>query len=139
MKHLINVIYWKYSKLIKYGIFGASSSCLDFVVYTMLIMFNMNMLLANVIGVNCGIFTSFILNRKYNFRVKDHTKQRFIIFYTIGLIGLALSSGLLYTLVLCMGMNEIIAKMITILVVALFQFFLNSRITFKTNNCNIYE
>lgn len=130
---MINLIelYRNNSKIIKYGLIGAASSTLDFVIYTALVMTGMNMLWANVIGVNCGIVTSFILNRRYNFKVKDHAAHRFVSFYLVGMAGLALSTGLLYILVECMGLNEIFSKLVTIVAVALLQFALNSRVTFK--------
>lgn len=131
MSNKIIELYYKHSRIIKYGVIGAWSSFIDVVSYTILVMASVNMLVANVIGVHIGIMNSFILNRRYNFRVKDYTKQRFISFYIIGLLGLALSSGFLYLFVDGIGMNEIIAKVITIVIVALFQFVLNSRITFK--------
>lgn len=89
------------------------------------------MMMANVVGVNVGILTSFTLNRRYNFRVKDRAKQRFVTFYAVGLSGLAISSLMLYAMVDGLGLNEIVAKVITIVAVALFQFVVNSRITFR--------
>lgn len=131
MKDKIKKLYKTNSRLIKYGLIGGLSSSLDFAIYTLLVITNINLLIANIIGVNAGIFTSFILNRQFNFKVKDHTGQRFLSFYTIGLIGLVISSGLLYVFVDCLSLNKIIAKIITIVLVALIQFILNSRVTFK--------
>lgn len=122
------------SRLIIYGIIGAFSSTLDFVIYTSLVMIGLNMLIANVIGVNIGIFTSFSLNRTYNFKVKDHSRRRFASFYAVGLIGLLLSTAILYLTVDILHLSEITAKIIAIIIVALFQFILNSKITFRKSN-----
>lgn len=127
----LSTLYRRHSKLIKYGVIGALSSSVDFLIYTSLVLAGMEMLLANIIGVNIGIFTSFTLNRLYNFRVKDHAKQRFVTFYAVGLSGLALSSLMLYGLVDGLALNEISAKVITIVAVAIFQFVINSRVTFR--------
>jgi putative flippase GtrA len=84
-----------------------------------------------VISVHCGIFTSFFLNRQFTFKVKNKTLFRFISFYVIGLIGLAISSGLLFFLVEKIGLNELASKALTVIVVALIQFLLNKYISFR--------
>ncbi len=123
--------YSRYRELFFYGIIGGISAFLDFCVYTLLCKANVPYLIANVIGVHCGIICSFILNRHYNFKVKDKTKKRFFSFYMIGLAGLAISSLMLYLLVDNNHFNEIYSKIITIITVAIFQFCLNKLITFR--------
>ncbi len=86
---------------------------------------------ANIISVSCGITNNFILNAILNFKVKDKMFIRFLRFYSIGLIGLIISSGLLYFLIDVFRMIEIISKGCTIFVVVILQYNLNKRITFK--------
>lgn len=117
---------------ILYAIIGGFCATLDFVVYTSLC-FLMPYLWANVISTHCGIFCSFLLNRQFNFKVKDKTLIRFLSFYTVGLIGLGISSLLLFILVDLVNANEIICKLLTIVIVAIIQFLLNKFITFKNN------
>ena len=128
-------------QLIKYGIIGCFCAGLDFVIYWLLThTVSMPYLYANIISVHCGIFTSFVLNRQFTFKVKDRTLLRFFSFYAIGLIGLAISSGLLILLVEKMAFLfpsrekeqiELISKAFTIVVVALIQFLLNKYISFR--------
>ncbi|MDR0799675.1 MAG: GtrA family protein [Dysgonamonadaceae bacterium] len=132
MKALIQKYLQKYRQLILYGIIGCFCAGLDFVVYSILTQFaGLSYLCANVISVHCGIFASFFLNRQFTFGIKNKTALRFISFYIIGLIGLAISSGLLIFLVKTMQVNELISKAITVVVVALIQFLLNKYISFK--------
>lgn len=123
----------KYKELVLYGIIGGSCASLDFVVYSTLYNFfnGDKLLLCNTIGVLCGIVVSFILNRQFNFKVKDKTQQRFASFLTVGLIGLAISSFFIYMLVTIMTFNEQVAKLMTIAVVSLIQFILNKKVTFN--------
>lgn len=123
-------LYTQFRELILYGIIGGFCAGLDFVVYNLLGLV-MPYLWANVISVHCGIFTSFFLNRQYNFKVKDKTSQRFKIFYLVGLTGLGVSELLIYILSVRMGMEYRLSKIITIFVAALLQFILNKYITFK--------
>ena len=120
----------KYRELILYGIIGGLCASLDFGVYTLLSLW-IPFLWANIISVHCGIFCSFVLNRNYNFKVKDNTGKRFISFYLVGLAGLGLSELLIILLTDKFEWHYIIAKLLTVVVVALFQFGLNKLITFN--------
>lgn len=127
----INNLINKYREFLLYGIIGGACASLDFVIYTIALYCGVGLLAANTIGVLCGIAASFTLNRQYNFKVKDHTLRRFAIFLSVGLSGLALSSVLLYALVDNLEWNKLYAKLLTIVVVSVFQFVLNKTLTFK--------
>ena len=134
-KQAFYTLYQRFRNLILYGIIGGFCSALDFVIYTLLCYFELlPYLIANVISIHIGIFTSFFLNRHFNFRAKDKTPQRFISFYIVGLVGLAISSLMLYLMVDIAHWKELPCKLITIVVVALVQFTLNKYITFKQVN-----
>ena len=126
IKQLLN----RYKDFIIYAIIGGFCAGIDFGVYSVLC-FLIPYLWANVISTHCGIFCSFILNRQFNFKVKDKTIIRFLSFYIVGLIGLCISSLFLYILVDLAQANEIICKLLTIVIVAIIQFLLNKFITFK--------
>ena len=131
MKKIYNLLISN-KQLIKYGIIGCFCVGLDFLVYSFLIkIINMPYLYANVISVHCGIFTSFFLNRHFTFKVKNRTLLRFVSFYAVGLIGLAISSGMLILLVEKIELNELVSKAFTVIVVALIQFMLNKYISFR--------
>lgn len=128
-------LYARFRNLILYGVIGGFCAALDFGIYTMLCYFDMiPYLWANVISIHVGIFTSFVLNRSINFKVKDKTAVRFISFYSVGLAGLGISELMLYLMVTVGGLNEVMCKLLSIIVVALVQFVLNKYITFKTNS-----
>jgi putative flippase GtrA len=131
MKNTTISLVKKYRELVLYGIIGGISAGLDFIVYTLLCHLSVYYLIANTISIHCGIFCSFILNRQYNFRVKDKTAKRFISFYTVGLLGLGISTLMLYCMISMAEWNEILSKLLTIIIVALVQFVMNKLITFK--------
>ena len=129
----IKQLYSRFRNLILYGLIGGFCAGLDFAIYTLLCHFEvMPYLWANVISIHVGIFCSFFLNRSFNFKVKDKTPLRFLSFYIVGLIGLAISEGILYLMVDWAQWNELVSKLVSIVVVALVQFCLNKFITFKT-------
>lgn len=122
----------KFRNLILYGIIGTLSSSLDFVTYTMLVkLISLNYIFSNCLSVLVGICVSFTLNRKYNFKVKDNTIRRFMIFLSVGISGMLLSNLILYLLIDIYKLNEIISKLLSIVFVVIIQFILNKYITFK--------
>ena len=131
---MVKELYFRFRNLILYGIIGGFCAALDFGVYTVLCYFDMlPYLLANIISIHVGIITSFVLNRSINFKVKDKAIQRFFSFYAVGLTGLGISELMLYLMVTLGGMNELLCKLVSIVVVALIQFLLNKYITFRNN------
>ena len=135
MKQIIKSLYQKFHHLVLYGIIGSFSSGLDFLIYTILVQIvGLQYLVANCISVLGGISTSFYLNRNYNFKVKDHTKRRFSIFLTVGLCGLVMSNLILYLCIDNLGMDKLISKLLSIVLVVFFQFLVNKYLTFKPTN-----
>ena len=130
MNFKIRQLLSNYQDLLLYAIIGGFCAGLDFGVYSALC-FILPYLWANVISTHCGIFCSFLLNRQFNFKVKNKTVIRFLSFYIVGLIGLGISSLLLYLLVDIASLNELVCKLLTIVLVAIIQFILNKFITFK--------
>lgn len=128
----IKALFTKFRDLILYGIIGCFTSSLDFLVYTALVSWiGLYYIAANCISVLVGISTSFVLNRKYNFKVKDKTGRRFLVFLTVGLCGLMMSNLILYLCIDVMKWNELISKLASIVLVVFFQFLLNKYVTFK--------
>lgn len=135
MMQIVKTLYKKYHHLVLYGIIGSFSSGLDFLIYTLLVqLVGLQYLVANCISVVAGISTSFYLNRNYNFKVKDHTKRRFSIFFTVGLCGLVMSNLILYLCIDNLGMDKLISKLLSIVLVVFFQFLVNKYLTFKPTN-----
>lgn len=128
LKHLK---YGEFRQLILYGIIGSFSAFLDFLVYTALISIGLFYIQANCISVLVGIGTSFLLNRHFNFKVKDAVLRRFVIFLVIGIAGLMLSNLILYSCIEWLDWDKLLSKLLSIVLVALFQFILNKYITFK--------
>lgn len=83
MISLLRILYGKFHDLLLYGIIGTFSAGLDFAIYSILTHYTaMQYLVANCISLIGGISTSFVLNRNYNFKVKDHTSKRFSFYFS---------------------------------------------------------
>ena len=128
----IKEIYSRFRNIILYGIIGGFCAAIDFGVYWILCYWKiMPYLWANIVSIHIGIFTSFVLNRSLNFKVKDKAAVRFLSFYSVGIVGLGISELMLYLMVTIGELHELFCKLLSIVVVALVQFLLNKNITFK--------
>lgn len=121
-----------YRSLILYGIIGSFSASMDFMVYTLLVHYvELHYLVSNCFSVFVGMVISFLLNRQYNFRVRDRILKRFVIFIVVGLSGLAASNAILWVCIEHLGIQSILAKLLSVGLVVLIQYFLNKTITFQ--------
>jgi len=120
---------------IKYSIFGATGSLIDFTIfYSLAKIIGIQYLIANVISISIGTLNNFILNAFFNFRLKDRLLVRFVKYYCIGLGALGVSSLLLYIFIDLLGINVALSKIATIGIIILVQFNLNKTFSFKVYN-----
>jgi putative flippase GtrA len=132
IKELIVNLITKYRSFILYGIIGVSGATFDYFLFILFVnIFEWNMLLSNILSVSVGIINNFILNVIFNFKTKDHLLLRFVSFYSVGLVGLALSTLILKIFVDDFGFNSSIVKLGSIVIVVLVQYFLNKSISFR--------
>jgi len=132
IKQTVLDLYDKFRNFILYGIIGSFSAGMDFLTfYALTNWLGVYYMYANILSVSIGISISFILNKTFNFKVKDRVLKRFLIFISVGFGGLILSSILLYLSVNILKLTPIISKLISIVFVVLIQFFVNKFVTFK--------
>ncbi|WP_348920665.1 GtrA family protein [Enterococcus rotai] len=121
-------------ELLLYGIIGGLCSTIDTIVFLFLRQLNMGVFIANFISVNVGIIGSFILNTFLNFKVYDYLLKRAITFFIIGYCGLGLSMLIMYLGIEVFDYKELVVKIFSIILVALFQFILNKLVTYRKGN-----
>jgi len=133
----LKLLFSKYRSLILYGIIGFSGATLDFVVFAVLYnLFNLNPLIATAVSTSLGVSNNFILNIRFNFRVRNKLHHRYLLFYSVGIAGLGLSILIIWLLHDIGGMNANWAKLISIPIVVLCQYLINSRITLSDDFTN---
>lgn len=127
----------RYRELVVYCIIGCTGAGLDFVIYIAFTsLLGIHYQLANFLSVTFGIVNNFFLNAYFNFKTRDRMLVRFVSFYSVGMFGWALSAGCLWLFIECLGVNAILAKLGTIVLVTIVQFCLNKFITFRKTNYN---
>lgn len=118
-------------RFLRYSFFGLFGVLSDTLIYSLLISFQFNFLIANIIGHLTGTFFSFYLNRTFNFNKFDKSFLRFFLFLFISIIGLITSSVIIYLLVNFNNFDPIFSKIISLPFVLVLQFSLNKQVTFK--------
>jgi putative flippase GtrA len=114
-----------------YGVIGVSGATLDFILFELLCRAEISMQWANFISVSAGIVNNFFLNARLNFKVHDRLFRRFIAFYGVGMVGLALSALILEVGVGWLGISARLAKVSAIVIVVVTQYSLNRAVSFR--------
>lgn len=116
-----------------YALIGASGALLDYLAFLVMMQFlPIHYLVINFISTTMGIANNFFLNARFNFKIRDNMMRRFVSFYAIGMLGLVVTSGMLYGLIDLLAFPPAIAKLLSIVVIVLLQYQLNKRISFKS-------
>lgn len=128
-------IFVKHKKLIRelflYGVFGLFSASMDTLSFYYFQKTSLPLLVSNFASVNIGICISFLLNTFINFKKVDNVSKRAIRFWTIGYIGLLLSTLFMWIGISVIDGNKMGVKICSVVVVAMVQYFLNKSITYK--------
>ena len=119
--------------LFKYGIVGVLGLLVDMgVFYILNKKLNVNYVFSNIVSSSLAVIHNFVLNSYFTFKVTDKKMNRFIKFYLIALGGMVISTGLLALFIDILAIENMLAKFISILIVAFIQYFLNKNFTFRS-------
>ena len=122
------------SKFIKYALVGVLGLVVDMgVFYLMNKKLGVNYVVSNITSSTLAVIHNFILNSYFTFKVTDKKLKRFVSFYLIALVGMGISTGLLAMFIDGLKMDSMISKFISVFVVAICQYFLNKKLTFRNN------
>lgn len=130
--------YRRNREFVLYCLIGLSGVTADFLVFLALTQVGIDPLVATFISVSCGIINNFVWNAWLNFKVRSHLLIRFLSFYAVGLVGVALSIGILWVGSL-LGLTPAVAKIISIPIVVVVQFVLNRVVTFRKTADRTYD
>ncbi len=119
-------------RFVLYAFCGGIAAAADFSVYAALFAFGLWYQGANIAGYATGTIVSFLLNRAITFQVKDAPLRRLLTFIGVACVGYLSSSSALWFLVERLHVDELIAKILSLVVVVVVQFTLNSLVTFRT-------
>ena len=131
-RHLQHHLLQKHKKIVLYFIFGGTAAFVDLAVYLALFnYFNVTAVISTLVSISMATIIGFFLNALINFRVNDRLVLRFISYAAVSGVGMVISSVMLYVLHDMQGFDGNVIKVISLPVIFLVQYILNSRISFR--------
>lgn len=135
----IKELYTKYKEIINYIIFGGLSTVVNFVSYYIVArIFNIDEVISSGISWFCAVSFAYITNKIWVFESKTKTAKAFlkemIMFFAARIVSGALCDvGTFALMVKVFGINDIIAKLVTQIMVIIVNYILSKLIIFKKN------
>jgi putative flippase GtrA len=120
--------------LVQFGVYasiGVLGALLDLGSFSFLDSIKIPYLIAFFLGKSIGITNNFFLNVHFNFKTHDFLLKRFSKFYGVGLIGILIGLGAMYSLVDVLHFNKLICNVVITFVIAVIQFAVNRVVSFK--------
>ena len=129
---LIKKLFFKFARLIKYGIVGIINTLVDYGVFTLAYqLLGAAPGASQIIGFMCGSVCGYLLNSNFTFREgKGRTKGQFFQYVIIDII-LALFSGWLMELASGAGINAYLAKIVLTVVIMLLHYVIFKHLVFR--------
>lgn len=128
--NLVRELVARHRKLINYFLIGATASLIDVLLF--MVIYNLlhaPALVAHSISVPAAVLFSFTINTRHNFKTTDQVWLRMTSFIIVCVIGYAAGFGVIE---LCKqtGIGANLGKLLSLPIVFVLQYVLNSRITF---------
>ena len=125
-------IFATFKQFIKFGLVGVSNTLISLGTYYLLYFLGINYLIANTIGFVVSVLNSYYWNNKYVFKKTQsgHLKPLIKTFLSYGSTFL-LSTFLLFVMVQHLGIPEIFAPIITLVITIPLNFLINKFWAFK--------
>jgi putative flippase GtrA len=124
-----------HSSFLKYALVGVVGLVVDMgLFYLFHELLGWNYILSNILSSSLAVVNNFILNSIFTFKVRDKLLYRFISFFSIALVGMVLSSGILAVLIDGFHIPSMISKAVAVFFVAMIQYYVNKKLTFSERN-----
>ncbi|MGW1538918.1 GtrA family protein [Streptomyces sp. NPDC002309] len=118
-------------QLVTYTLVGGSGVLLDLAVFAVLYnVLGWHEQFANGLSTTLAITNNFVLNAVFTFGKRDRLLLRFVRFYAVGLVGIALTMGLLWLFAGRLGADPNLVKAASLPLVLAVQFVLNRKWSF---------
>jgi len=123
-------------QFVKFCLVGFTNMAIDILVYWFFTrLFNIYYILASVLSFVVAVTWSFFMNRRWTFRYNglDMTSQ-YVKFFVVNISVMVLNLSFLFILVDWFGVYDLLAKLMTAVVLAIVNFSVNKLWTFRTHN-----
>lgn len=111
------------------GLVGVALDLVFFIIFREIV--GLHPVISSVFSAAMAATLTFPLNLKYTFQKKDNIKKRFYMYLGVNFTGLMLGAALIFIGYDILGLNDMLVKLASTVVVAGTQFMLNKFIAFK--------
>lgn len=123
-------------QFIKFGIVGVSNTVISYLIYSLLVYFNIYYIIASIIAFVISVLNSFFWNNKYVFKKKANVDHKIInslvkTYISYAFTGLVLQNILLYIFIDLLKISKYIAPFFGLVITIPLNFLLNKFWTFK--------
>jgi len=119
-------------QFLRYLVAGGTATLVDLSVLFVLYQFlHINHLIAAAVSYCCGILTNFTINVLFVFESTGKIKKEFVIFASVGAIGLLWTELILWSLSDKLGIPVMLAKMVAVIFVLFWNFFMRKKLVFR--------
>lgn len=124
-------------QFIKFGLVGCSNTLISLIIYYVLLYFNVNYILAYIVGFIVSVLNAYYWNNKYVFKnsISNQKKKMLKTFLAYG-ITFILSNLLLFIQVNYLNISKVVAPVICLFVTIPLNFIINKFWTFKEKESN---
>ena len=116
---------------IRFLLVGVLNTIFGYGIYALLVYFNVNIYIANVISTVLGELHSYLWNRFYTFKSKDKATKEILRFITVYLISFGISNLILFVFVTKMGINKYLGGLFNLICTTLISWFGHKYFSFK--------
>lgn len=129
----------EFGRIIRFAVVGVVNTGIDIGLFSLLFyVAGAPLLLANAVGYLAGATNSFFMNKFWTFsdtRDQGQAHRQYVVFVTLGLVGLGLSSAVVWSLAFLMP--EIVAKILSVGVLIVWNFGISRLIVFRDRDPRI--
>lgn len=123
----------RHAQFLLYVVIGVGALVVDVAIYAALTLgLDWHPLLAHSISTPVAAVFSFLANSHVNFKVTDRPLLRFLSFAIVAGLGYLVSALIIGVSISVFAIDPLVAKAISLPIVLVLQFWLNTRITFKS-------
>lgn len=119
---------------VRYLVAGGLTALTEYLSFVLLTFLDINIILANALSFILSLFVGFTLNKRWVFASVGDYKKQVSGYITLAYINLGLSSLIIWALTSMVVIDPLVAKIITMVLIACSNYLIFSRLIFKASN-----
>ena len=121
----------RYARLLKFLTSGGIAATTEYTSFLLLHKVGLLLFYANALSFSCGLVISFLLNKHWVFSHKGAYSKQFVMYATLAVINLIISSVVIVLLVHVFNLPPLVAKLCVMVMVASWNFIIFQKVIFK--------